>query len=288
MEPTGHNCLEVGGQTAREGRKRVGSLEWSGGTERSVGRQDGMPRDHVGAALEHLGGIGGGVRGRAMQVGNHGPGFPAALKTDQRGIDVAAEKGHSAAGAEGTGANLCRGNTKGRADNAAAFAKCIGNGTCSNLSFALGCKDSVEWCGGRRPMEAKVFDAASDGFEGGDEVFRSVPMRDGFTFFTIFLSGELEVDAVGLIKLGRSDEGRVDRGLRRLKGNILKTEGMVIVFVVGVFARAQHVEETNDREVGRGLGEDVGLQSVNHVTYEGQWNGFDAFGRWVCFPVRTL
>lgn len=104
-------------------------------------------------------------------------------------------------------------------------------------------------------------------------------MCDGFSFFAIFLCGELEVYRRCRVKLRLCDGRGVDVSIRCCKRHVHQSEWMIIPFVVCIFAWSQHKEETNDHHANDSLGERLFSARVGGMLNELNRNGLDSF-RW--------
>ena len=125
-----------------------------------------MPGNDIGAGIQHALGEAFGVEAFGLEVLEHCPGAPPAHELGLHGIDSGPNEGHTAAVAEGAGADVAglkaQGGTHDRAGGPQGMSEVTGGELVGGVAFV----ESIQRSCGARGMQAKVEDLLERGFYG--------------------------------------------------------------------------------------------------------------------------
>jgi hypothetical protein len=223
------------------------------------------------------------------QVPKHLVRAPAPKEADGVGVDVGAQEGHGARGAEGAGADVRLEETEGGTEGADRRLESDGYVGGRDKMWATGHVVGTEGSGGRGIVVAKVENSARSGGHRACVGVAAAPEADDFVSDCVLLSGEREGNEGGTEQhVGRSREGGATLQ-SNVELDIFQFEGCVFAARGGVFAGAEQEEESEGDEVSDGerIGRSMLIGECHHVVDDVDWDWLDALRRRVKLGVGS-
>lgn len=128
----------------------------------------------------------------------------------------------------------------------------------------------MEQCIRRCIVFSEVRDATDDCFQRRQRV-RGITVSDVLTMNVILLSSKPKVHLDEMSYEHEVQKGDIHSAVRKVKENVSKTEGFVVLVVfVTMFSETQDEPTVNDKKVGHCTSEDCSLQFVDNIGEESQ------------------
>jgi hypothetical protein len=215
-----------------------------GGKESGRRRREGvLSAKSEGATLQHTRGEGAHERvGLEMEVAEHSIGAPAADHFDEVGVDAGAEEGHGTTGAKSPSVNIGGGEAVDGEGEGGRDPKGSGDNCGSDVGRGVGAEDAVEWCYGRGPVSAKVFNSANEGVNWAGDGVSTASVSELFSTNHILLGREGKFGKSRAVKERERAREVVQDAVAKAKFNITEVERRGFGRFA-IFPRAEQVEK---------------------------------------------